>query len=407
MNIACSAPDPASGVAVQLTYYLDCQARALGENGFQAIAGGALGMSLLTGLLTIFVAFIGYRLILGETPGARDGVGWAVRVGLVLALMMSWPAFQTLVFRVVVDGPVELANLVMPASGLPSEGLEWRVQQAYEAIRLGPTSNLAANPTAAPTAPSPTQVHGPMPYTASTFVVSTSGFTGAFRIAVGFLLAVAPLAILCLLFDATLGIFSSWVRALSGMALATLAATIVTAIDLMIVESQIAYLQELRAAGNLRAADPQALTTAVLSFALIMLITAVAAMRMTSAFRLRVRDIPRVRGSERLQAAAAAGAAQGMIYRSQAAPEAITVHTPAPAQGRAAAVAGSLAAASRRDQAYLVDGRAGGRQGGAANSGGGSSGAEGSVGGSGLGAQGRRTIGRRTQSAMRRDKSGS
>ena len=123
MSPTCEAPDPSLGVALRLSNYLDCLARVLGENGFQALAGGSLGASILSGLVTIFVALIGYRLIFGDTPGLRDGVGWTVRVGVVLALVTSWPAFQTLIYRVAVDGPQELAAIMLPASGLAADGL--------------------------------------------------------------------------------------------------------------------------------------------------------------------------------------------------------------------------------------------------------------------------------------------
>ena len=46
MSVVCSGPDTSLGVAYRLSEYLDCQARALGENGFQALAGGALGTAV-------------------------------------------------------------------------------------------------------------------------------------------------------------------------------------------------------------------------------------------------------------------------------------------------------------------------------------------------------------------------
>src|SRR5437763_539074 len=99
MTVFCAAPDASEGVALRLSEYVSCEGRALGENGFQALAGGPLGTSLLSGLVTIFIALIGYRLILGHTPDMRDGIGWTVRLGIVLALVTSWPAFQTLIYR--------------------------------------------------------------------------------------------------------------------------------------------------------------------------------------------------------------------------------------------------------------------------------------------------------------------
>ena len=407
MTVFCAAPDPASGVASSLTYYLDCQARALGENGFQALAGGPLGMSLLSGLITIFIALIGYRLILGETPNLRDGIGWTVRLGFVLALVTSWPAFQTLVYRVAVDGPVELANIVLPASGLPADGLDGRVQQAYDTIRLGSVGqqlqNLAAAAAQSPTPnsqtpalPQPYQFQPPMPQTASLFVLSTAGATGAFRIAIGFLLAVGPLAIMGLLFDATLGLFAGWIRALSGMALAALAALVVTAIDLMVVEGELAHLQALRLGGFGQSMDPQALTTIVIVFALVMLVSTLAAMRMTSAFRLPWgRAVPLARSERAIETALRPGASTLQVMQEQ-----LVARARAAEQSRVAAIAEALTATVRREQTVLVH-----------------AGAPGSsprhdpvettatmaARGIGLGTIGRRTLARRTRTAARRD----
>jgi type IV secretion system protein VirB6 len=348
----CTPPEAPAGVAVLIAEYLDCQSRVLGENGFQALAVGAVGASLLSGLLTIFVALIGYRFILGEAPGLRQGVGWTVRLGLVLALVTGWPAFQALVYDVAVDGPREVARVVLPASGLPSEDLNGRMQRAYDTIRLGSTDPQAVTAAAGDPegagAAQRYQFQPPLPRTASLFVLGTAGFEGALRVGVGFLLAIAPLAIMCLLFDGTLGIFSGWVRALGGLTLATLAATIVTALCLVLVEGELGRLQALRLGGSIEPIDPQALSVIVILFAVIMLVTVGAAMRTMSAFRLplsasyRPSDAHAVRG-------------QPIQYRGPAvepAPLAVTARAVAPMETRVSSVAESLSSSVRREQLH-------------------------------------------------------
>jgi len=423
MSLLCNAPDTSAGVAIGLADYLDCQARALGENGFQALAGGPLGMSLLTGLLTIFIGLVGYRMILGEMPGIRHGINWMVRVGFVLALVTSWPAFQTLVYRVAVDGPVELAAIVIPASGVPTEEMDGRVQQAYDTIRLGsafqqfglsppaqpqqqPTDQAGQNPQqqqqGQPSAlPQPFQFQPPMPQTAGLFVLATSGFTGAFRIAVGFLLAVGPLAIMALLFDATLGIFSGWIRALAGMAFASLATLIVTAIGLMLVESELANLQALRFGGMSQGMDPQGLMTIVMVLALVTLVTSLAALRMTGAFRLGRPVFPQPADRERVPALVA----QPALAVSRPAQEMAAARiAQSAAQSRVAGVAEALAATVRREQSALVVAGAGGGPTYRTSVEAGTNGFAAAYAG-GLGTMGRRTVGRRTRLAARRDKS--
>lgn len=410
MSPTCEAPDPSLGVALRLSNYLDCLARVLGENGFQALAGGSLGASILSGLVTIFVALIGYRLIFGDTPGLRDGVGWTVRVGVVLALVTSWPAFQTLIYRVAVDGPQELAAIMLPASGLAADGLEWRVQQAYDTIRLGSTGQSGQDVAVVPAPPTtaadaalqatqPYRFQQPMPQTASLFVLTTSGMTAAFRIAVGFLLAIGPLAIMCLLFDATLGIFSGWIRALAGMTIASLAAIIVTAIDLTVVEGELAHLQAMASSGRLQISDPQGLTTIVLVFAAVMIVTTLAAARMTGAFRLPVARTFGQPHTKRVRSTVD-GPATSV---PQPARDAIVAANRQVGQSRVAGVAEALAATVRREQTGLVANQSANGsahpayvQGATSEAPGGSF--------AGLGLAGRRSIGRRTRAATRRDR---
>lgn len=429
MTIVCASPNPDLGVALRLAEYVDCQARALGENGFQALAGGPVAASLLSGLVTIFVALIGYRLMLGRTPGLSDGVGWAVRLGLVLALVTSWPAFQTLVYRVAVDAPGELAGVFLPAAGLPSENLDVRIQQAYDTMRLGSTPEQPRAGDRAVQAPdftqpgqpqAPGQPAGqpqksslgqpPLPQTASLFVISTSGVSAAFRIAIGFLLAIGPLAIMALLFDATLGLFSGWVRALVSAACGALAATIVTALDLVLIESELANLQAYSAGGIAQIIDPQALTTIVLLFAIVMLIATLSAARVGGAFRLTLSSMPglpeiqRPATSSPPQSVPALQTVQDLDARQSGASQSSASRSGMPVQTRVGAVADALASTVRREQGSagasatpeapsrsmsIIE--AAGR-------------AESGTTAVPLGLAGRRSLGRRTRSAARRDR---
>ena len=415
MTIACALPDADIGVALRLSGFLQCQAQALGENGFQALAGGPMVAGMLSGLVTIFVALIGYRFILGAVPDLRDGIGWAVRLGMVLTLATGWPAFQTLIYRVAVDAPQELAAVLLPATGLPADDLDTRIQQAYDTIRLGSTTSASpaqAAPDAAASQPQTqtpgislqpqTPSYGPLghtalPQTASWFVVSTLGITGALRLAAGFLLAIGPLAIMALLFDATLGLFVGWIRGLAGAALALLGATIVTALDLLLVESELAHLQSVERGVSI--IDPQGLTTIVLAFTLVMLAAIWAAAKTAGGFRLsfaRAQTAPRNHAqpssSERFMTTSIAQAAVQQGVSGAAAPV------------RAQSVADALAGSVRREQVSISTG------GQSASGGGGrrqpmtQRGRDDAVlPPTALGPAGRRSIGRKTRSTSRRD----
>ena len=287
MSVLCASPDGSAGVAYRMSVYLDCQARAIGENGFQAIAGGVTGAALLGGSLTIFVALIGYRLILGQPPSARDGVGWIVRLGVVIALLTSWPAFQTLVYRVAAEGPAEVAAMVLPASGLSGESLGARTQVAYDWLRLGMPEQQEPDGARAGEASAQAQEGlEPRPNVASLLVVSSLGLASALRVGIGFLLAVAPFAILGLLFTGTVGLFNGWLRAVAGLALALLGVTLVTSLGLVLIEGELVRLRELQLAQGLAGVDQQGLTTIVALFALVAMVVMFAGVRMGSALRL-------------------------------------------------------------------------------------------------------------------------
>lgn len=415
MTIACALPDGDIGVALRLSGFLQCQAQALGENGFQALAGGPMVAGMLSGLVTIFVALIGYRFILGAVPDLRDGIGWAVRLGMVLTLATGWPAFQTLIYRVAVDAPQELAAVLLPATGLPSDDLDTRIQQAYDTIRLGSTTSALPAQSAPDAAASQPQTQTPgislqpqspsygplgqtaLPQTASWFVVSTLGITGALRLAAGFLLAIGPLAIMALLFDATLGLFVGWIRALAGAALALLGATIVTALDLLLVESELAHLQSVER--GVSVIDPQGLTTIILAFTLVMIAAIWAAAKTAGGFRL---SFVRTQTAQRDQASVSSSARFSTTSVAQGSGHLFTGGATAPP--RAQSVADALAGSVRREQVAISAGSPGMSGDGGRRQPMAQRGREDmAVPRAALGPAGRRSIGRKTRSTSRRD----
>ena len=400
MTLVCPPPDLSLGVAQRLSVYFDCQARALGENGFQALAGGTLGASILAAVTTIFIAIIGLRLILGHVPDVRDGVGWALRLGFVLALVTSWPAFQTLVYRVAVDGPQQIAALALSSAALSGDPGGYRVQVAYDQTRAGlgtePQPPAEEGATAEPTR----ALLEPLPKTATLLVISTVGLTGALKLGIGLLLALSPLAFLSLLFNATAGLFNGWLRGLTGFVLALVGATLVTAADLLIVEGELSRLRTLVGAGAVPA-EAQSLSTIVILFALVAFVVTLAGMWMASALTLPsmiARPLPvEVRGGTAVHRVTKVNIADHRL------PERST--TAASAPGRAVVVARALSSSMHREQRTAVlqgersaDGttsRTDGQEPAASSTE--------RLRSAGLGVAGRRGIGRRTVSATRRD----
>ena len=406
MTISCEPLDPLDGAAAWLGPFLECQSRALGENGFQALAGSPLIASLLAISTTIFVALIGYRLLLGPLPGMRDGIGWMVRLGIVLTLVTSWPVFQTLIYRIATEAPEDIAALLLPAAGIATEEADARIQAAYDRIRQSATPVTAQGTPAQQGAPqsSAQQVAGPsgaggMANIASLFVAATRGAVGALHLATGFLLAMGPLAALCLLFPGTWGIFEGWLRALLGSALGGLAAMLSACLELVAVETELAH-QDLVQMGVAPsgAADPQGVTTVILVFMPILAALLYAAWRVAGALRLARPSIIFAASPEarRPSAPDAGEARHGNTARG-----ALATNPPAE-RPRSMAVANALMAATRRDGMRFQQGGIGGTATSVAASGGAAAtGAD--MRRLPLGIAGRRSHARATRSASRRD----
>ncbi|MCA3754774.1 MAG: type IV secretion system protein, partial [Phenylobacterium sp.] len=93
---------------------IDCQTRVYAQGGYEALTqGSGLFGAALTLLLTIYVALIGWRLLVAP-EGARlsEAPGVALRIGAILALVTNWSVFQTLVFDVADRAPVQIAAAV-------------------------------------------------------------------------------------------------------------------------------------------------------------------------------------------------------------------------------------------------------------------------------------------------------
>lgn len=330
--------------------FLDCQAQAIGAAGYQALAApGSSALLVLTGMLTLFVALIGYRMLFGHTPGVREGVLTFVKIGVVLALATGWPAYQTLVYDVVLRSPADLAATIGAPAGLPGAGggLVTRldaVDVAFERLAILGVGNppLDANGQAiyVPTAP-------PLFVGFDNFALGGSrvgfliGAIGAFalvRLAAGLLLALGPLFIGFLLFDGTRGLFEGWARALIGTALGALATAIVLGVELALIEPWLADLLARRYAGDAILAVPAQLlsVTIVFAFALLGLLLIVG--RVALGLRLPFFGRSTETNSDNV------ARAKGVVIPSQ-----ISSGVPHDSRTRAAAIADSIAISQRRD----------------------------------------------------------
>jgi type IV secretion system protein VirB6 len=263
---------------VRTLAHLDCQAQTLGSFGFEALAAPGSPASLaLTGLLTLFIAIFAIRMLMGTETRARDAVNGILKIGIVLTLAVSWPAFRVLAYDTVLLAPAEVASAMTPSS-LPDTGsgfaarlqnidtgiasltqagtgrqtgsleLEERQDGAFRAIGLVDESALGWGRTI--------------------WLGSVIGSLAILRISGGLLLALAPLVAGLLLFDFTRGLFAGWFRGLVLVALGSLGLTLLLAVEVAVMEPWLADALNRRSLGYATPAAPTELLALALAFAI-------------------------------------------------------------------------------------------------------------------------------------------
>lgn len=306
MTTACPAIAYGDSFVAGALNNVDCQARAIASLGYQALAAPGSDISLLiTGLLTLAVAIIGYRLMMGETPSVRDGVLTLAKFGLVLALAGSWATYRTLAYDVVLQTPAELVATVGGAAGLPgaSGDLTARLQLVDQGLaQLGEAGigkretggqvmrvrNVnGRSETFVESARGSVSILEPIALGLARllFLVSAIGGMVVVRLVAAILLALGPLFVAFLLFDTTRGWFAGWLRGLAATVIGAFGVAILLGIELALLEPWLVGLLTLRAADQTIAGAPVELLAATLIFALTILGMLAAATRVAGGFR--------------------------------------------------------------------------------------------------------------------------
>lgn len=287
--VACPPFDPLERYVGSLVAWVDCRTLGLGELAFRALGPGSPFGMALTGLLTIYVALIGYRLLLGGALTVREGLFAALKIGLVLALATQWPAWRVLVYDIATRTPEAAAASFLRTSGLNGGGSDMiaaRVDGVNAALAQMISVRTEATAKVAPAegqAPPPSLTILPEAAAASasaaigTLVVSTLAGLAGVRIVMGLLLSIGPLVVACLLFEASRGLFMGWLRALAGTFFAALAVPAALALQLGVIEPQVRALQALLAAAQPVGALPQQIYGTAMVFALCLLAVLAAA----------------------------------------------------------------------------------------------------------------------------------
>lgn len=280
MTMACPTILTGNEFLPRVLEHIDCQSRALGTFGYQALAEpGSLAASVMTGLLTLFIALFALRLLFGPPPGARDTVYDVLKIGIVLTLAFSWPAWKVLVHDVVLDGPAQIASAIAsPALSDSASGFAARLQATDAALveltEIGTGRNTGAlleddslGGNFSGTALRDENAFG---FARLFFLAGVIGSLALLRLAAGLLLALAPLAAGLLLFGMTRGLFAGWLRGLVLTLLGTLSSSVILAIEMAILGPWLADVLRVRALGYATPAAPIELFAMTLAFALVL-----------------------------------------------------------------------------------------------------------------------------------------
>ena len=137
----CATPAADVGLVENLLGSVECNVLNMAETGYGAIAQpGSPVSAALTILLTLYIAVMGFRLMIGRAPLRIDDLTMTVlKIGAVLTLATSWPTYQQLVFNTLFHGPEQLGAGMLAAilpdnsllGGTPLEGL----QTAYDEMQ--------------------------------------------------------------------------------------------------------------------------------------------------------------------------------------------------------------------------------------------------------------------------------
>ncbi len=274
----CSPASQGSGFISSITGYIDCQAETLGSGAWAAF--------------TITIALIGYNLLLGTNFTVRGATLAFVKIGAVFALATSWPAYRTIVYDLVTDGPSQLVSEIGPRAGVVgSDGtLLQRLDLTDHAL-----VQLAILGPGIPPADAYQQV-APPPFggfdafalggSRIIFLLTAIGGLTIVRIVTGLMLALGPFFIAFLLFDSTRSLFEGWVRVLAGAALAAVGVAIALGLELALLEPWLSVALARRMAGEALPTVSTELFVIACLFAMIIATVIYACAGVARAFRL-------------------------------------------------------------------------------------------------------------------------
>jgi type IV secretion system protein VirB6 len=352
MALICPAIELGDPLVRRLLDVTDCNVQGLVRSSYGALftTAGAYA-SLLGLLLTLYVALIGYRLMLGLTEMSLNSIVLSVvKVGVVLAFSTQWPAYQTVVYRTMFLGPEQLADVIVMAPGGGAYGGRTMngLQKTFDILTslspelTGRTDRFDPAPIAVPVgAPSPTPAASNPPDAGKTnfdaailtasavgLLLATVGVLLVAKVGLGVMIAVGPIFMALLLFDHTRSLFAGWLRASLIFSLAPFTTTVVLGFSLNLLAPWIEQVAAMHEQGGHEPGVAFGILILVLVTIFISLGLLVAISLVAASFQLPGRR-----------------AASGATYDTAVAAPAAPLHW----QGRVERIVAALAAQTQRD----------------------------------------------------------
>ena len=293
MSPSCSAPTEPFGFIGSISASIDCQADNFSSGAFAALASPGSSLSLvLSGVLTIFVALVGYNMLMGRGLDIRSGTMAMIKVGAVMGLATSWPIYHTLVYDVATQAPGQIvAEIGRPSALAGSDGtliqrLDLTDLALQQLIVLGPGEPRVQPATF--TSPVATAAFNAQALGGARVLYLLSALLGivSVRIVAALMLALGPYFIAFLLFENTRSLLEGWVRVIAGATIGAIGVAVVLAFELSVLEPWLSTVLAHRNGGEALPAAPTELLVITALFALVIVAILAASARLAAAFRL-------------------------------------------------------------------------------------------------------------------------
>ncbi len=212
------AENMGTGVAAALTA-VDCIASEVTGDAFGRLfaSGGSLA-TVLTILLTLYVAFFGISLLIGRSNlSIRALTPRILTIGLVLTFVTSWVAYQSVVWNIAVGGPDWLAGILTDSDGSATQTFATKLDIVFLAVQDASTGEVDISAFSPP---------GMMWLGAMLLLLGTVGLLVTARIGLALLVALGPIFVVMALFNGTRGLFVGWLKGVVMLALTPLFAVL-------------------------------------------------------------------------------------------------------------------------------------------------------------------------------------